>query len=68
VRTGWRFDHAERHTVDEDHHIGPAVRILDHRVLAYRQPIVCVWSSKSISGDQDAESNACALVAVLTAP
>ena len=38
-----QFDHTERQAIDEDHHVGPAVRlVLDHRVLVHRQPVVGV--------------------------
>ena len=38
-----QLDHAERQAVDEDHHVGPAVRlVLDDRELVHRQPVVGV--------------------------
>ena len=38
-----QFDHAERQAVDEDHDVGPAVRlVLDDRELVHRQPVVGV--------------------------
>ena len=37
------FDHAKRQAVDEDHDVGPAVRlVLDHGELVDRQPVIGV--------------------------